>query len=142
MWRLCLVIWGQVLGVRGFLGGCGIGALWSQGIGAASRAPGGPVLAARAFSLEGLCRCIQSCHPVRGLFGHCQLPNLPVGWGRWHGDLPLECGEINLLPPQSDQVGFGIQERVPITSFEDWIHGPEVTHNLQWARLPCGRINQ
>ena len=101
-----------------------------------------PTLAAGAFSLGGLHRSIRSCCPVRGLFGHHWLPNLPVGWGRWHGDLPLECGEINLLPPQSGQVSFGIQERVPVTSFEDWILGPEVTHNLQRARLLHGGINQ
>ena len=46
-----------------------------------------------------------------GLFGCCQLPNLLVGWGRWHKNLPLEYGEINLLPPQSGQVSFRIQER-------------------------------
>ena len=77
-----------------------------------------------------------------GLFGCHWLPNLLVGWGRWHGDLPLECGGINLLLPQSGQVSFGIQERVPLTPFENWIHGPKFTHHLQRARLLHGRINQ
>ena len=85
---------------------------------------------------------VWSCHPVLGLLGRHQLPNLPVGWGRWHGDLPLDCREINLLPPQSGQVSFRIQQRVPITPFEDWICGPKVTHHLQQARLPRGGINQ
>ena len=36
----------------------------------------------------------------------------------------------------------GIQERVPVTPFEDWIHGPKVAHHLHRARLPRGGINQ
>ena len=102
----------------------------------------GPTLAAGVFGLGGLHRHVRSCHSVWGLLGCRRLSNLPVGWGRWHGDLPLEHGEINLLPPQLGQVSFGIQERVPVTPFEDWIHGSKVAHHLQRARLPHGRINQ
>ena len=76
-----------------------------------------------------------------GLLGCRQLPTLPIGWGRRHGYLLLESREINLLP-QSDQVIFRIQERVPITSFEDGVHGPEVTHHLHWAGLPSDGIYQ
>ena len=46
------------------------------------------------------------------------------------------------MPPQSDQVILRIQERVPITSFEDGVHGPEVTHHLHRAGLPSDRIYQ
>ena len=33
-----------------------------------------------------------------GLLGHRGLPDMPVGWGWWHGDLPLERGEVNSPP--------------------------------------------
>ena len=79
---------------------------------------------------------------MQGLLGHRRFHNLLVGWGRWHRNLPLEHGEINLLPPQLGQVSFRIQERVPVTPFEDWVCGPKVTHHLQQARLPHGGINQ
>ena len=42
---------------------------------------------------------VRSHRPVWGLLGHCGLPDLPVGWGQWHGDLPLERGEVNSPPP-------------------------------------------
>ena len=77
-----------------------------------------------------------------GLLGYCQLPTLSIGWGRRHRYLLLENREINLLPPQSDQVIFRIQERVPVTSFEDGVRGPEVTHHLHQAGLPSDGIYQ
>ena len=67
---------------------------------------------------------------------------MPIGWGRRHGYLLLEDREINFLPPQSHQVIVRIQERVPITPFEDGVHGPEVTHYLHRAGLPSDRIYQ
>ena len=77
-----------------------------------------------------------------GLLGCCRLAILPIGWGGRHGYLLLESGEINLLPPQSGQVICQIQERVPVTSFEDWIHGLKVAHHLHWAGLPSDGIYQ
>ena len=107
-----------------------------------SCAPQRPALAAGAFSLGGLHGGVQSCCPVQGLLSCCWLPTLPIGWGGRHGYLLLESREINLLPPQSGQVIFQIQERVPITSFEDWIHGLKVTHHLHWAGLAHDGIYQ
>ena len=49
---------------------------------------------------------------------------------------------INLLPPQLGQVIIQIQERVPVTSFEDWICGSKVTHHLHRAGLPYDEIYQ
>ena len=59
----------------------------------------GTALAARVFSLGRLCRCVRSHCAVWGLLGYHGLPDLQVGWGWWHGDLPLECGEVNSLLP-------------------------------------------
>ena len=101
-----------------------------------------PTLAAGAFRLGGLHRCVWSCCLARRLLGCCRLPILPVGWGRRHRYFLLESREINLLLPQSGQIIIQIQERVPIASFEDWIRGLKVTHHLHRARLPHGRIYQ
>ena len=101
-----------------------------------------PTLAAGVSGLGGLHRHVQSCHPVWGLLGCCWLPTLPIRWGRRHRYLLLESREINLLPPQSGQVIFRIQERVPITSFEDGVHGPELAHHLHQAGLSSDRIYQ
>ena len=128
--------------MRGFLGGCDIGALQGGGIEATSCAPWRPTLAAGMPSLGGLHGCVRSCRPVWELLGCCQLAILPIEWGRRHGYLLLESGEINLLPPQLGQVIFQIQERVPVTSFEDWIRGLKVAHHLHWAGLPNDRIYQ
>ena len=87
-------------------------------------------------ALEDEDGCVWSCCPAWGLLGCHQLPILPVGWGGRHGYLLLESREINLLLPQSGQVMFQIQERVPITSFEDWIHSLKVAHHLHRAGLP------
>ena len=78
---------------------------------------------------------------MRGLLGCRRLTILPIGWHGRHGYL-LESGEVNLLPPQSDQVIFQIQERVPVTSFEDWIRSLKVTHHLHRAGLPSDGIYQ
>ena len=40
------------------------------------------------------------------------------------------------------QVSVRIQERVPITSFEDRVHHPEITHHFHQVGLPHRRINQ
>ena len=40
------------------------------------------------------------------------------------------------------QVSIGIQERVPITPFEDQICGPEIVHHLHRVGLPHHGINQ
>ena len=101
-----------------------------------------PTLAAGASSLGGLHGCVWSCHPVSGLLGCCWLPTLPIRLGGRHGYLLLESREINLLPPQSSQVIFQIQERVPITSFEDWIHGLKAAYHLHQAGLPHDGIYQ
>ena len=93
-------------------------------------------------ALEDEDGCVWSCRPAWGLLGCHQLPILPVGRGGRHGYLLLESREINLLLPQSGQVMFQIQERVPITSFEDWIRSLKVAHHLHRAGLPCGRIYQ
>ena len=77
-----------------------------------------------------------------GLLGCSWLPTLSIGQGGRHGYLLLENREINLLPPQSDQVIFQIQERVPVTSFEDGVRGPEWAHHLHWAGLPSDGIYQ
>ena len=50
--------------------------------------------------------------------------------------------KINLLPPESHQVIIQIQERVPVATFEDGVHGPEVTHHLHWAGFPSDWIYQ
>ena len=104
--------------------------------------PWRPTLAAGASSLGGLHGCVQSCHPVRGLLGCHQLPTLLIGRGGRHGYLLLESREINLLLPQLGQVIFQIQERVLVTSFEDCICSPKVTHHLHRAGLPCDGIYQ
>ena len=70
------------------------------------------------------------------------LPTLPIRQGGRHRYLLLESREINLLPPQSDQVIFQIQERVPVTSFEDGVRGPEVAHHLHHTELPSDGIYQ
>ena len=62
--------------------------------------------------------------------------------GGRHGYLLLKDREINLLPPQSHQVIIQIQERVPVTPFEDGVYGPEVTHHLHRAGLPSDGIYQ
>ena len=77
-----------------------------------------------------------------GLRGCHQLPTLLIERGSRHGYLLLESREINLLSPQSDQVIFRIQERVPVTSFEDGVRGPEVTHHLHRAGIPSDGIYQ
>ena len=77
-----------------------------------------------------------------GLLGHCGLPDLPIGWGQQHGDLPLECGEVNLPPPKLMQVSIRIQEGVPITSFEDRVCGPKIVHHFHQVGLPHCRINK
>ena len=79
---------------------------------------------------------------MRGLLGCRRLPTLLIGRGRRHGYLLLEDREINLLLPQSHQVIVRIQERVPVTPFEDGVHGPEVTHHLHRAGLPSDGIYQ
>ena len=107
-----------------------------------SCAPWRPAVAAGTSCLRGLHGCVQSCRPVQGLLGCHWLPTLLIRWGRRHGYLLLESREINLMPPQSDQVIFQIQERVPITSFEDGVCGPEVAHHLHRAGLPSDRIYQ
>ena len=128
--------------MRGCLSQYGIRALQSRGLGATSCALWWPTLAAGASGLGGLYGHVWSCHPVWGLHGCCQLPTLPIRWGRRHRYLLLESREINLLPPQSDQVIFLIQKRVPVTSFEDGVHGPEVTHHLHRAGLSSDGIYQ
>ena len=128
--------------MRGCLSQCGIRALQSRGLGATSCAPWRPALAAGASDLGRLHRRVQSCCPVWGLLGCHWLPTLPIRQSRRHGYLLLESREINLLPPQSGQVIFQIQERVPITSFEDGFHGPEVTYYLHRAGLPSDGIYQ
>ena len=40
------------------------------------------------------------------------------------------------------QVSVGVQEQIPITSFEDWVHHPKITHHFHWVGLPHGGINQ
>ena len=67
---------------------------------------------------------------------------MPIEWGGRHRYLLLEDREINLLLPESHQVIVRIQERVPIATFEDGIHGPEVAHHLHWAGLPSDWIYQ
>ena len=126
--------------MRGCLSQCGIRALRSRGFGATSCAPWRPTLATGGYCLGGLHGHVWSCCPVWGLLGCCWLPTLPIRWGGRHGYLLLESREINLLPPQSDQVIFQIQERVPVTSFEDGVRGPEVAHHLNWAGLPSDGI--
>ena len=79
---------------------------------------------------------------MRGLLGCHRLPTLLIGWGGRHGYLLLESREINLLPPQSGQVIFQIQERVPVTSFEDWIRCLKVAHHLHRTGLPHDGIYQ
>ena len=59
-----------------------------------------------------------------------------------HRYLLLEDREINLLSPESHQVIIRIQERVPVATFEDGVHGPEVAHHLHWAGLPSDWIYQ
>ena len=44
--------------------------------------------------------------------------------------------------PQPMQVSIRILERVPVTSFEDWVHNPEITHHFHQVGLPHHRINQ
>ena len=77
-----------------------------------------------------------------GLVGCRWLIISPIGRGERHRYLLLESREINPLPPQLGQVVIQIQERVPITSFEDWIHGLKVAHNLHQAGLPSDGIYQ
>ena len=55
---------------------------------------------------------------------------------------PPKCGEVNSPPPQPMQVSIRIQERVPVTSFEDWVCHPEITHHFHWVGLPHHGINQ
>ena len=116
--------------------------LRSRGFGAMSCAPWRPALAAGVSCLRGLHGHFRSCCSVRGLLGCHRLPTLPIRQGGRHGYLLLESREINLMPPQLDQVIFRIQERVPVTSFEDGVHGPEVAHHLHWAGLPSDGIYQ
>ena len=54
----------------------------------------------------------------------------------------MEDREINLLPPQSYQVIVRIQERFPVTPFEDGVCGPEVGHHLHRACFPSDGIYQ
>ena len=107
-----------------------------------SCAPWRPALAAGASGLGGLHGCVRSCRPMQGLLGCHWLPTLPIRWVGRHGYLLLESREMNLLPPQSGQVIFRIQERVPVTSFEDGVCGPEVTHHLHQAGLSSDGIYQ
>ena len=128
--------------MRGCLSQCGIRVLQSRGLGATSCALRWPTLAAGASGLGGLHGRVQSRHPVWGLLGCCWLPTLSIRWGGRHGYLLLESREINLLLPQSDQIIFRIQERLPVTSFEDGVRGPEVTHHLHRAGLSSDGIYQ
>ena len=107
-----------------------------------SCAPWRPTLAAGASGLGGLHQHVWSCCPVWGLLGCCWLPTLLIRRGGRHGYLLLKSRKINLLLPQLGQVIFQIQERVPVASFEDGIHGPEVTHHLHGAGLSSDGIYQ
>ena len=79
---------------------------------------------------------------MQGLLGCHQLPTLLIRQGGRQGYLLLESREINLMPPQLDQVIFRIQERVPVTSLEDGVRGPEVSHHLHWVGLSSDGIYQ